>query len=329
MFTPLVSIIILNHNGKRFLENCLPSVLQTKYDNFEVIVVDNASIDGSLELLKFFSSHHRIQVIENKVNTGYAGGNNKGISLARGDYVVFLNNDTVVESEWLLELVKTMESDISIGAAQSKLLLLDSPGYLDCAGNFLNLYGDTFARGLGEEDVDKYKSGDIFSCKGASMIVRRCVLDEIGIFDSDYFAYYEDTDLCWRMQLAGYNIVFVPSSVVHHKGSGSIPTVGPSSVFFRIYLMKRNRIALLLKNYEIQNAIRYILPNLVYEGCQIVTTGLDDLHKKRDLSYSKAASKAILWNFKHFKQTWKKRVYIQTIVRCRSDQEIMRKMRES
>ena len=116
------------------------------------------------------------------------------------------------------------------------------------------------------------------------MIIRRGVLDKIGLFDSDYFAYYEDTDLCWRIQLAGYKILYIPSSIVYHKGSGSIPTVGDSSTFFQVYLMKRNRIALLLKNYEIKNAIRYLISVLVYETSKIAIVGLNDLQKHRNLS---------------------------------------------
>jgi len=329
LYNPLVSIIVLNYNGKNFLKKCLPSVLETRYPNLEIIVVDNGSIDGSLEFLSGFSFDCRIRVIKNRINKGYAAGNNIGICSSHGDYLVFLNNDTVVEPEWLSELIKAMESDLSIGAAQSKLLLMDSPKHLDCAGNFSDFYGGTLSRGLGEEDVDQYKYGEIFSCKGAAMIIRRGVLDKIGLFDSDYFAYYEDTDLCWRIQLAGYKILYIPSSIVYHKGSGSIPTVGDSSTFFQVYLMKRNRIALLLKNYEIKNAIRYLISVLVYETSKIAIVGLNDLQKHRNLSYSIASSKAILWNLKHFRQTWNKRVYVQKVVRSISDREIISKMQHS
>ncbi len=326
MFDSLVSIIIVNFNGEIFLQKCLTSVLKTNYSNIEVIVVDNGSTDGSSELLRSFSYDSRIKLIMNEKNLGFAQGNNVGIELAAGDYVVFLNNDTIVEPNWITEFVKVLESNFTIGAAQSKLLLLDSPSILDCAGNFSDFYAITFARGLGEKDVGKYECDEIFTCKGASMIVRRKVIEQVGTFDSDFFTYYEDTDLCWRIRLAGYKILYVPTSIVYHKGSGSIPTVGIKSLFFQVYLMKRNRITTLLKNYEIQNLIKYLSLSLVYECSQIVIIGFDNLLRGKDLVYSKEASRAILWNLKHFQGIWKKRVYIQSLVRRVSDQDIMCKM---
>jgi GT2 family glycosyltransferase len=327
LFGPLVSIVIVNYNGKIFLKKCLTSVLKTNYPNIEVIVVDNGSTDGSPELLRSFASDSEIKVILSETNLGFAGGNNVGIELATGDYVVFLNNDTTVEPNWINELVRVLESDFTIGAAQSKLLLMDSPSHLDCAGLFSNFYGDTFARGQGEKDVEKYGCGEIFTCKGASMIVRRKILERIGSFDSDYFTYYEDTDLSWRIRLAGYKILFVPSSIVYHKCNGSIPIVGARSLFFQVYLWKRNRIITLIKNYEIQNIIKYLFLSLVYEFSQIVSVGFSSLLKGGNLGYSIETSRALLWNLKHFSDTWKKRVYVQSFVRKVSDKEIMCKMR--
>lgn len=326
MREPLVSVIIANYNGKKYLEKCLSSVLETLYSNFEVIFVDNGSTDGSLEILREFQSDSRMRIVENGVNMGYAMGNNVGIVFARGDYVVFLNNDTIVEPDWLTELVNVMESDVSIGAAQSKLLLMDSPTQLDSAGNFLDFSGTTYERGKYEEDVGKYEVGEIFACKGASMIVRHQVLDRLGVFDPDYFFYYEETDLCWRFRLAGYRIVFAPSSIVYHKSGGSIPTDGHQMFSFHVYLLNRNRIATLLKNYEIQNIMRYLVPWLISETRRIASMGLSSLRKRSNIYYSMQSSKAILWNLKHFRHTWKKRIYVQNSVRRVTDAQIMSKM---
>jgi len=326
LFASLVSIVIVNYNGEIFLKKCLTSVLKTNYPNIEVIVVDNGSTDGSSQLLRSLASESRIKVIMSKTNLGFAEGNNIGIQLATGDYIVFLNSDTIVEPNWITELINVLESDFTIGAAQSKLLLMDSPSRLDSAGNFSNFYGDTFARGLSEKDEGQYLCEEIFTCKGASMIIRNKILEKIGAFDSDYFTYYEDTDLCWRIRLAGYKIMFVPASIVYHKGSGSIPIVGDKSFFFQVYLMKRNRIATLMKNYEIQNLIRYLCLSLVYELSRIVIVGFDNLLKGKRLIYSREASRAILWNLKHLPDTWKKRVYIQSSVRRVTDQDIKCKM---
>jgi GT2 family glycosyltransferase len=319
----LVSIIIVNYNGEHFLTRCLDSVLKTSYSDFEVIVVDNGSTDGSKGVLKSYTGHQKIKIIINKVNLGFAEGNNVGINVASGNFIVFLNNDTFVEPDWLTELVKVFWSDIKVGAAQSKLLLMDSPSCIDCAGNFSDFHGGTFARGLGEKDMGKYEFDEIFTCKGASMIVSRQVIQEIGVFDTDFFTYYEDTDLCWRIRLAGYKIFYVPTSIVYHKGSGSIPMTGDGSFFFQIYLMKRNRITTLLKNYEIKNLVKYLTPLLVYECSQIVIIGFNDLLKRKKFLYSKHASSALLWNLKNFSRIWKKRLIIQRQLRKVTDEEIM------
>ncbi len=150
---PMVSIVILNFNGKKFLNQCLDSVLQSDYRNFEVILVDNASTDGSIELVqKNFHQHSNLRIVTNGTNLGFAEGNNIGARAATGKYVVFLNNDTEVDPEWLQELLIVVESDKTVGAAQSKLLLLARARAktIDSAGDFVNCYGKGWMRGCEE-----------------------------------------------------------------------------------------------------------------------------------------------------------------------------------
>ena len=151
---PLVSVIILNYNGKRFLNKCLTSVLNSNYSNVEVILVDNASTDDSIKLVKESFGHSPVLIIvKNSTNLGFAAGNNVGLSCSKGKYVVFLNNDTVVEPNWLIELVGVMETNAKIGAAQSKLLSLHNKNFFDSAGDFIDYYGIPIRRGSwGEED---------------------------------------------------------------------------------------------------------------------------------------------------------------------------------
>jgi hypothetical protein len=261
------------------------------------------------------------------VNVGFAEATNIGLGYARGRYVLLLNNDTMVHAEWLNELVKVMESDVSIAAAQSKLLLMDHPTLFDCAGGFLSYSGGTYARGQFARDTGQYeKTEEIFTCKGAAMIIRRDALRKVGLLDSSYFFYYEETDLCWRIWLAGYTVVYVPSSVVYHKGGGSIPKEISQQVFFQVYLLNRNRIMTLLKNYEIRNLLSYLMPWLLFEIRKIVFAGLRG-YRRSNMLYSLASAKAILWNLENLRNTWKKRLYVQKIVRRVPDSKVMSKMK--
>jgi hypothetical protein len=299
----------------------------TDYPNFEVILVDNASSDGSPDFANDEFGHClRLKIIENTANLGFAEANNIGVRHTHGKYVALLNNDTVVDKTWLTELTKVMENDVSIGAAQSKLLLMDQPTRYDCAGGFLNYNGETYARGRFFTDKGQYeKVEEIFTCKGAAMILRRDVLRKVGLFDPTYFFYYEETDLCWRIWLAGYKVVYVPSSVVYHKGEGSVPKETSQQIFFQVYLFNRNRITTLLKNYEIQNLFAHLMPWLLLEARNIVSAGLRGYRRSKAL-YSLASSKAILWNLENLSNIWKKRLYVQKNVRRVRDSEVMPRM---
>ena len=302
---PLVSVIILNYNGKRFLNKCLTSVLNSNYSNVEVILVDNASTDDSIKLVKERFGHSPVLIIiKNSTNLGFAAGNNVGLSCSKGKYVVFLNNDTVVEPNWLIELVGVMETNAKIGAAQSKLLSLDNKNFFDSAGDFIDYYGIPIRRGSwGEEDTGQYdRIEEIFSARGAATIVRHKLLKEIGAFDDDFYLNYEDIDLCWRIRLNGYKIVFVPKSKVYHAGGASIiSTVG-------VFYTEKNRITALLKNMSLKYLIKY--SPLTFTFCSAIS----DVMFKRPL-FLHVRIKGVLWVLKDFKKTWCKRLLIQRYIK--------------
>jgi GT2 family glycosyltransferase len=315
---PFVSVIVLNYNGKHLLYDCFSTLFATDYENFEVILVDNASVDGSVEYVKKSFREPRFKVITLDRNYGPAHGRNKGIEKSLGDYVVLLDNDVRVHKKWLKEVVKVMESDPNIGAAQPKLLL-DDEVHIDAAGGFIDYLGRVYQRGVFEEDVGQYdKIDEVFYAKNAAVIFRRKILKEVGLLDPDYFMYYEETDLCWRIWLRGYRVVYVPTSVVYHKGAA---TMGKKRSPEAIFSDRKNQIATLIKNYRLGNLVKYLPPILTRMFLFSVKLALKG---KRDLAA--AYLKAIIWNIVNLRKLWKKRMYVQHVIRRVSDEEVMRVM---
>ncbi|MGB9675842.1 MAG: glycosyltransferase family 2 protein [Candidatus Bathyarchaeales archaeon] len=318
----LVSVIILNYNGlknlKTILEKCLRSVLNTDYPNFEVLFVDNASTDESVKFIKEkFGQDPRLRIIQNAKNWGFAEGNNIGIRNAKGEYIAILNSDTKVEPQWLKELVKTVQPP-NIGAAQSKLLRMDSPDVLDCAGGFLDYYGYHYERGRGENSNKYNRMDEIFYAKGAGAIIKREVLNKTGLFDSETFLYFDETDLCWRIWLSGYKVVFVPSSIVYHAPSLTASKLQNAT---RVYFYTRNHIMILLKNYNMKNLLEALAVSLLLELRNMVKFTM-----KREPLNSLAIFKALIWNVIHLKQTWMKRRITQELVRKIPDEHIKKLM---
>jgi GT2 family glycosyltransferase len=328
MFAPMVSVIILNYNGKAFLYNCLSSVLKTNYPNFEVIFVDNESTDNSVEYVREkFGKDPRLKIIALNKNYGFAEGNNIGFKYANleSKYVVFLNNDTVVDSEWLIEAIKILEKDNSIGAAQPKLKSLKDKKRIDSAGGFLDYTGRVFIRGTGENDIGQYNSiEEIFYAQGAAIIIRKDLIHKIGLFDSEYFLNYEETDFCWRVWLAGYKVVFIFTSVVYHWGGATIHDIHKKRIIplYKImYHSRKNQIATLIKNYSLSNLFKY-LPLLIIRMLGYIIV----LMIKNNTIYLLAYLKAIIWNLKNMKKLIMKRAIVQTKIRKVADKEVMKRM---
>ncbi len=242
---PLVSVIVVNWNGKHLLGACLDSLLAQSFRDFEIIVVDNGSRDGSPEYLR--EQYRTVSLIGLPENTGFAGGNNAGIRAAQGTYVALLNNDTRTDPEWLASLVRDAETGPATdGMWASKILSYDDPDLIDNVG--LLLYRDGLARGKGrlERDRGQYDTRqEALFPSGCAALYRRRMLDEIGLFDEDFFAYADDVDLGLRARLAAWGCVYVPAAKVYHRYSSSSATYSP----LKAYLVERNRIWVLFKYY--------------------------------------------------------------------------------
>ncbi len=240
---PLISVVILNWNGKDELYPCIQSVKRQTYPNMEILLVDNDSSDGSGPYVR--SAFPDLRLIVNAENLGYGGGNNRGIQQAKGRYIFVLNNDTEIERECVEWLWKCMEDDERMGVATPKILLYDSKDTVDAAG--LTVYPDGLSIGRGHlEPEAKYRQREeVFSGSGCASLFRREMLDEIGLFDEDFFAYAEDTDLGWRARLAGWKACYVPEAVVYHHHSKKFGTYSSRKAF----LVERNRIWVAWKNF--------------------------------------------------------------------------------
>ncbi len=241
---PLVSVIIVNYNGRAFLEKCISSLFAQSYPNVEIILVDNASSDDSINYLrKEFPS---IKIIANKENIGFAKGNNIGIKAANGELIATLNNDTEVSTQWLDELVKAVTSDEKVGMCASKMLFMKNPEFINSTGICISRSGACWDRGMFERDQGQYESiEEVFApCAGAA-IYRKAMLNEIGLFDEDFLAYMEDVDIAFRGRYAGWKCLFMPNAVVYHVHSGT----GGYMSDYTIYYGNRNIMWNCIKNF--------------------------------------------------------------------------------
>lgn len=295
------------------MSSCLTSVLNSSYPDFEVILVDNGSKDGSVELIEnMFRSDRRLKILKLRKNIGFAAGNNVGIAHCTGNYIVFLNNDTIVEKNWLCELVKIMEKNNDIGAVQSKLLKMDNPKILDSAGDFVDYYGSVYSRGKGENETHYDQLDKIFSARGAAMMVKSNVLKEVGSFDPTFFMIYEDVDLCWRINLKGYKIFYVPKSIVYHFSEATTVKLNNK---FPLFHRTKNWLMLMLKNRELKALIRYN-PLISLLGTMTL-----DLLKRRDPESLLTRLRAVVWVIQNLPQIWSKRLFIQKILKTAQSTE--------
>jgi len=247
---PTVSIIIVTWNALPLLKQCLPSVIATNHDSFEIILADNASEDGSAEWVK--KTYPDVRVVTHPENWAFCRGNNEAIPHARGKYIVLLNNDVEVTPGWLTPLVESMDQDPLVGAVQPKLLQYTDRHrfeYAGGAGGFMDRFGYPFTRGRiffsMEDDEGQYDDErDIFWATGAAVMFRRSALDEVGLLDEQFFMHMEEIDLCWRLKRAGYRIRVNPRSTVYHIGGGSLPYGNSRKAYYNF----RNSLLMLYKN---------------------------------------------------------------------------------
>lgn len=290
----LVSIVILNYNGKKDTLEFIKSLEKTEYPNYEIIVVDNGSTDNSVETIK--RKYPYVKIVENKKNLGFAGGMNSGIKKSRGEYIVTFDNDRCIfDKNWLSFLVETAESDEKIGAVIPMLLdyktkKIQNLGLVST--NFLSkiIIGPHPLR-LNKEDKGKFSR--IIDIDAGNGLFKRKVLEKTGLFDEKMFIYFEETDLCYRIKKLGYRVVLQPKSKMWHKGAS---TMKPKT-YHAFYHSYKNKIRFILKNYDLITRFFALMFNLcLYYELLILINMI-----KGRLDLSKAIIDGIVWNIKNYK----------------------------
>ena len=292
----LASVIVVNYNGKEHLARCLESLSSTK--EAEIIVVDNASSDGSADLVK--SAFPEVQLIRSQTNLGFGEGCNMGARVAKGDYLAFINPDTIVEQDWLDALINALKNRPDAGMATSQILQMDQPDRISACGNDIHISGLTLGRGMGQIRDSFPEIEEVTAISGASFCVRSDTFYQIGGFDQDFFLYMEDTDLSLRMRLSGYKCLYAPQSVVYHDYTLNI---SPRKTFYQ----ERNRYLMLLKNYRWLTLLIF-LPVLLL--AEVVTWGFVLL---RDRKHARNKLQAYLWIPNHWKEINRHRSRVQQL----------------
>ena len=246
MSAPKVSIIIVNYNGKELLQKCLDSLLKVNYDNFEIILVDNNSTDGTVEFIT--KNYPSLIIIKLDSNKGFAEPNNVAAKISKGKYLLFLNNDTVVTPNFISEMVKVMETDKKIAICQS--LLLKPDGSVDSSGDFIDHLGVVYNS---KTEIDEIR--EVSSARGASMLVRSDIFEKLDGFDQKFFITFEDVDLCWRSWILGYRVLIIPTSIVYHEGGITIKKI-KSEIAFHGF---KNQLAMKITNFEPILAMRNMM----------------------------------------------------------------------
>ncbi|MGN6436800.1 MAG: glycosyltransferase family 2 protein [Agriterribacter sp.] len=286
---PTVAVVILNWNGKKFLEKFLPFVMASSYPNFKVVVADNASTDDSME---FLTAHYpAVLQIQNTSNEGFAKGYNTALKQVEAPYYVLLNSDVEVTPGWIEPIIELMERDINIAACQPKILSWHDKKmfeYAGGAGGWIDVFGYAFCRGrvfnVFEEDRGQYNdTTPVFWATGCALFVRSAVYHKMNGLDEYFFAHQEEIDLCWRIQLSGYSIFVCPQSIVYHVGGGSLPQGNPRKIF----LNYRNSLIMLAKNYSVAEKLWKLPFRLVLDGISVLPPLL-----KGDIQYLWSVLKA-------------------------------------
>lgn len=319
---PLVSIVISNYNGKDHLHECLSSLMRLNYPNYEVIVVDAASTDSSREIIeRDFPSVRLIR----KGAIGIGEAINFGIYVAKGSFVVFdLNNDDIVDRDWLWPQVRVLQHASDVGVVCGKRFCYRSNTVLDSAGGTINfLTGDTPVLGQHRLDSLEFNAQREVDYVGV-ILTRRDVLRRVGLCDPDYYIYHEDADFCLRVKRAGYKVVYVPSAILWHKGSG---TIGKAS-FKGYYYMSRNEIRFILKNFPLQFVFSALGYFVVFRTLLDASLMIGPLRKvlvrlmprfgvyltgRSDRRLLFARKDAILWNVRNLRKTFQARYQVERV----------------
>jgi GT2 family glycosyltransferase len=240
-FPVRASVIIVSYNSRQHLEHGFSGIVASLGGNDELILVDNASSDGGTDWVRQEFPH--IRVVVSETNLGFGGANNLGVDHAGGEFVVFINPDTAVESGWLEALIRSLQMDPGIQLVTSRIVLMSDPAMINACGNDVHISGITLCRGMGQAVGEFQSPGLVGAVSGAAFAMRRVLYQELGGYDADFFMYMEDTDLSLRARLAGRRSAFVPDSIVQHAYQLRFGTS-------KTYYQERNRYLLLLKIYR-------------------------------------------------------------------------------
>lgn len=262
--TPKVSVVIPNYNGIDYLGNCIDSLMSQDVRSFEIIVVDDASNDESFELIQkkypANGAFPRTKYIKHETNSGFCKSVNDGIEAAETEYIFLLNNDTVVESDCIRELYRAIRSDENIFSVAAKMVSLQNPDITDDAGDYYCLFGWAYAPAKDKPAQNYVHRKKIFSACGGAAMYRKSILEELGMFDENHFAYLEDVDLGYRAKLFGYINIVAPKAVVKHAGSASS---GSRYNEFKAKLTAKNNIYLIYKNMPDWQIVINSIPLLI------------------------------------------------------------------
>jgi len=256
---PEVSIVIVSWNGRRFLDDCLASVASQTGVEWEAILVDNGSTDGTVDYVR--DRYPWVRLVALQENRGFAGGSNVGAREARGRYLAFLNNDTIAESGWLAALRAGIDDARTIALTTSRIVYMHNPAILDSAGDGMLRWGGAFKRHHGAPVDVALESREVFGVCGAACLMSKRVFDELGGFDEDFFASHEDVDLSYRARLRGYRCRYVADAVVRHHGSA---TLGKQSAF-AVYHGQRNLEWVYVKNTPAGILARTVAGHVLYD----------------------------------------------------------------
>ncbi len=315
---PSVSMIVSNYNGMAYgiLEVTLRSVLDLDYPNYEVLLVDNSSSDDSVETVQVkFGRDSRLRVVRNGVNC-YSAGLNLGIASSHGKYVVFLNNDILLDKRYLLDLVELMESNPSIALATGKVLNYFRPGIIDRCGETIDIFGNPISIGAGELDLNQYGEMEVLSVQGSASIARKSIFSEIGEFDPAFHIGYEDTDVALRARLAGHKVFYIPKALSYHMhGATTLRPELKSEIRFHF---NKNRIVTLMKNLEARTLILVLPSNVVL----YLVASLSELFIKHNRRAALSRISALLWVLRNLRKVRKERTTVQNRIRKVSDRQL-------
>lgn len=318
-----ITVIIPHYNGVKILDDCLSSLFKNAYRDFSVTVIDNGSTDGSQQMVR--SRYPRVQLIENDRNLGYAGACNQGIKMAKSSFILLLNNDTVMPENFLQEMLTTLTHDRSAAMVQPKILSIQDKAFFDYsggAGGEMDILGYPFARGRIFDTVEKDKgqyngiTNRVFWTSGCAILIRKSVLETIGLLDEDFFAHQEEIDLNWRAQIAGFHNLVAKKTYIYHYSGYTLR----SDNEHKMYLNHRNNLIMMIKNYSLPFLLILFPLRLVLEIATIFADAMLWEGKR-----AKAVLKALNFIFKHPAQIFAKRFKVQKLRKV-SDRAIIQNM---